>query len=220
MKHNLIWQISVIALILLGLLSGCLKDNTDSEILPTTTIPAVEPSPTAEPTSIPTPIPTPQMSDEERFAHIAMGRDLEQEARISGFGGTGIEDMISTFGEPDRIVSFEGIQRWYYDDEGFEIDYTTLTDGLDPMFENYIYLGPNCKVDFCRGIIPGSTREELEAAYKEEIDRYSSTADIVCAGYYCSSGLIFVMKDDEVDSIYINTDRRASRYSGEFVPDR
>ena len=206
-------------------ITGCKDDAGGPLPMPTPTVePTPMPTPDPSPMSSPIPTPTPQMSDEERFAHIAMGRDLEQEARISGFGGTGIEDMISTFGEPDRIVeNLTGdfgntITRWYYDDEGFEIDYTTMSDY--PIFENYIYLAPNCKVDFCRGIIPGSTREVLEKAYEEEIDYYSSTAEFVYAGYSYGYGVVFVMKDDEVDSIYINTDRCASRYSGEFVPDR
>ena len=189
-----------------------------NESMPTVTAPLpalVEtPAPELTPPSGPE---APPISDEERIARMARGGELQREAIASGFGDIGIEDMLNTFGEPDRIVDFGDITRWYYD-EGFEIDYTTMSDM--PEFENYIYIGPNCMIDFCRGIIPGSTREELENIYGEDIDRHSSSPELVCVGYYFKYGINFVMDGDVVDSIYINSGAKSQRYWGNFVPDR
>jgi len=226
MKHNLIWQIAISILILLVLLSGCLKDTPESEVLPTTTIPAVEPSPTAEPTAIPTPqeptppeeYPLPPMSDEERVKYLSIGRAAIDEAFESAFGGLGVSDMINTFGEPDRVEIVDDITRWYYE-EGFEIDYATTDDF--PTFENYIYVGPGCTVNFCRGIIPGSTHEDLKNAYSDEINPYTSTDEIVCVGYGNGINVIFFILDgDTIDSIYIPAGPFTMKYWGYFVPDR
>jgi len=218
----------VLCAVILLSITGCKETDVDPSPMPTPTVePTSTPTTAPSPISSPTPTPTPKMSDEERIARMAMGSELQREAMTLGFGGIGVDDMVSTFGEPDRIADDlmgdfgNTITRWYYDDEGFEIDYTTVSD--NPVFENYIYLGPSCKVNFCRGIIPGSTREELEKAYEEEIDHYSSTTEFVCAGYKFSYGVVFVMKDDAVDSIYISIGRGSKEYinsQGEFVPDR
>ena len=180
---------------------------------PTKSSPKIS-EPTNNPTISADPVP---MTEEERELYRRRS-ELVNEAIAAGFGDIGVDDMIEQFDEPDRIDKHKHFARWYYD-EGFEIDYTTMSDY--PVFENYIYIGPDCKVDFCRGVIPGSAREELLMAYSGDIDPTTETENIVWAGKAESQhGIAFVIDNDTVDSIYISISSHSIEYWGDFVPDR
>ena len=76
---------------------------------------------------------------------------------------------------------------------------------------NYAYLSPECTLSIGRGIGIGSTRDEVMIAYESDVNVSQSNDDIVVIGRY-HIGIILVMRDEVVNSIYIPTGGATEEY--------
>jgi outer membrane protein assembly factor BamE (lipoprotein component of BamABCDE complex) len=124
--------------------------------------------------------------------------------------------VIKVLGEPYKTISFDGFDRWYFQQD-VEIDVVTMND--TPTYSNYIYIGPSSeqKTDRCIGI--GSSVDEVIKAYEYEINPSETTSEYIIAGdpYL---GIIFVFHNDKVTSIFIATGRYNQGYVGGFKESR
>jgi len=128
--------------------------------------------------------------------------------RITYYGAPGYTDVIEALGEPTQTVEYTGFVRMYFA-QGVEIDYITMSGARE--IENYIYLSPESTLEIGRGIGIGSTREEIVAAYDTEVNLNQSTGGLVVIGRY-HKGIILVIRNDIVSSIYISTGGGTEEY--------
>lgn len=115
--------------------------------------------------------------------------------------------------------------------QGFEVDTLSFTDFEDRPFGNRVYISQYCTLPVNEsGVRIGSTRDEVYDVYRNVINTYQSTEELIVIGIYGTRqdeiagfndvGVYFVMHNDVVMSMYFGDGWSGAAYRSGFYPDR
>ena len=138
-------------------------------------------------------------NDEKKAIQQKCASEVVKETMNYIFGGVEVENVVNTLGPPNKKVTLSDSERWYFD-QGVEIDVVKEND--IPMIYNYVYLSSSSKLKTNRDIAMGSNKETVLSAYNHEINQAETNNDYIVVGS-AGLGIIFVIKDDKVNSILI-----------------
>jgi len=139
--------------------------------------------------------------------------------------------VFSKLGEPDSIVSLNdiniasvirpnGTKRFYYFDEGLEIDVIYECDEPYDVVR-YLYVSNSSTLKLPSGVEVGSAREDVLSVYEsfviEDFVPMLTSEEVVALGSSVN-GIYFVIRDDCVYSIYIAVVDEGSRFSWFMTP--
>lgn len=135
-----------------------------------------------------------------------IGAQLVEDTVNAMIGGFTMDEVISFLGRPnqDDMENIMGTVRWHYI-QGMELDFISANDE-DNFLTNYIYLDSSSSVKTDRSIGIGSTRDDVMSAYKDEINPDSIKDHKIVAGEE-KRGIIFIIENDKITSIYVATGR-------------
>jgi hypothetical protein len=135
-----------------------------------------------------------------------MGSNLAVEALSEIFAGHSLNDLDGIkeiLGETikETVKPNDDYERWFFDN-GIEVD--IASQGVDNnTVSNYLYISSQSKIKTSRNIGIGNSKKDVFNAYKDEINPEKVSDDRIVLGN--STSIVFVMKNDKVDSIYIGT---------------
>jgi hypothetical protein len=132
--------------------------------------------------------------------YIIIGSHLMYQTTDVLFGGIRLGDAVNALGEPDKKTDMDSFVRYYFK-QGIEID-AGYDDAQALIYD--IYVDSACPLKIQRDIGIGSTRDELNKAYAEEINPKLSKDNVIVAGSDVI-GITFVLDNDRVTEIVINT---------------
>ena len=121
--------------------------------------------------------------------------------------GLNSKKLIELIGEPEKkskleIFAADGLyhQEWRYSQQGIDFDLTGKSDST--LVLNCITITRPSELKTKRKIGIGSSRNEVQMAYSEEIDTVDLETEYIVAGTIYS-GIIFKLENSKVKSIFI-----------------
>lgn len=191
----------LIAALLSLLLSACVDDPVTG---------ASNPQPTSAKTESDF-----ELASADQSTQILSGDDLEEFSliRSESLGGLKLDMHVADFepllpctvekGEPVLWAGIgEIIQEWHYQDCGVKLQLSTVGPETPQIISSIMVREPS-EFETAQGIQVGSSEEDVMIAYADYLDADNSVpGDTLVAGSIYG-GIIFTLKDDRVDSIFL-----------------
>lgn len=141
-------------------------------------------------------------------AYGQLGFDLmEAESQFILQNATTASEMVELFGEPEEkseaeIWGADGMehQTWTYPTQGLELDLVREEDNVQIV--DMITLFDPSTLKTSKGIGIGSSKEDVEALYKGEINPDAGDESTIVAGTVYG-GVIFQLENGKVSSIFV-----------------
>ncbi|MEL4106549.1 hypothetical protein AAFA46_06900 [Oscillospiraceae bacterium WX1] len=191
--------IPIILCFIICLTSSCIFSNGEKE----TTTPEVTVSSQAETT-------------EEQAKYSNIGQEEVINSLTYMFGGIYPKDFEKELGHPVKVERKEHFERWYFS-IGVQID--VIEENDYPMITNYTFISGSCDLKNDRGIGIGSTYEQVLNAYGDLINPNDTDKNSITVGEQ-KEGIVFIIKNNQVVSIYMSLGDFMVEYFGAFKPDR
>jgi hypothetical protein len=138
----------------------------------------------------------------EQMYYFNIGSVETDNCYVELFGSDELDKVVYDLEQPERkelVKGFERRERWFFK-QGYEIDVQMYDDWME--IDGYIYISYTSDFTTDKGIGIGSTKEDVLNTYKGKVNPNETRDGLIIIGRY-DCGIIFVMQEDKVYSIYI-----------------